>query len=161
MEFNARNDADRTFRIRTLGVASGGASTEGITMGRILINPAGLKALDAYTHVAIGTGQTVIHFAGQVAFDADGNVIGEGDLRAQVIACMNNLKIAMDAVGATWHDIVRRTVYATELGEPGTIARAIKEVTGDVQSPPQTMVKVAGLALPTLLVEIEATAVIG
>lgn len=130
-------------------------------MGRILINPPGLKELGAYTHIAIGTGQTVVHFAGQVAFDPEGNIVGEGDLRAQVIACMNNLKTAMDAVGATWEDIVKRTVYATTLGEPGTIARAIVEVTGNVQAPAQTMVKVAGLALPELLVEIEATAVIG
>lgn len=134
---------------------------KGPDMGRILINPTGLKQLSAYTHIAIGTGQTVVHFAGQVAFDPDGNLIGEGNLRAQVIACMNNLKTAMDAVDATWEDIVKRTVYATELGEPGTIARAIAEVTGDSQAPAQTMVKVAGLALPELLVEIEATAVIG
>ncbi|WP_157156334.1 RidA family protein [Diaminobutyricimonas sp. LJ205] len=129
-------------------------------MGRTLINPPGLKELSAYTHIAVGVGQTVVHFAGQVAFNAEGAVVGEGNMREQVIACMKNLKIAMDAVGATWDDIVRRTVYATDLSDPVTIGRAMAEVTGSTQSPPQTMVQVVALAHPALLVEIEATAVI-
>ena len=129
-------------------------------MGRILINPPGLSKPGAYSHVAIGTGGTIVHFAGQVAFDENGEIVGHGDLRAQVIQTMNNLKIAMDAVGATWDDIVHRKIYATEMGEPGTIGSAIREVTGDAGHPAQATVQVVALARPGLLVEIEAVAIL-
>ncbi len=70
------------------------------------------------------------------------------------------LGVAMDEVGATWDDIVRRTIYTLQPTEYETITRAIDSVTGGADHPAQTIVGVTGLAVPGLLIEIECTAVL-
>jgi enamine deaminase RidA (YjgF/YER057c/UK114 family) len=57
-----------------------------------------------------------------------------------------------------WEDIVRRTVYTTMPTEFETITGGIDEVTGGAEHPAPTIAGVSGLALPGLLIEIEATA---
>ena len=59
---------------------------------------------------------------------------------------------------SSWDDIVRRTVYTTMPTEFETISSAIAEVTGGAGYPAQTIAGVTGLALPGLLIEVEATA---
>jgi enamine deaminase RidA (YjgF/YER057c/UK114 family) len=128
--------------------------------------------------VAVATGSRTVHFAGQLALDRDFNVIGGDDLGEQTKAAMRNLEIAMAEVGATWDDIVRRTIYTLRPTEYETITAAIDEVTGGADHPAQTIqpdpaptrtwsrlrrdchvgLGVTGLALPGLLIEIEATA---
>ena len=127
-------------------------------MGRELVNPASLHPAPGFSHIAIATGSKVIYFAGQVALDPEFNIIGGDDLRAQTVAAMRNLEAAMNEVGATWDDIVRRTIYTTSPTEFETIASGVNEVTGGAGDPAQTIAGVIGLALPGLLVEIEATA---
>jgi enamine deaminase RidA (YjgF/YER057c/UK114 family) len=130
-------------------------------MGRQLTNPADLHPAPGFSHIAVATGARVIFFAGQVALDAEFNIIGEGDLRAQTVAAMRNLEVALRTAGATWDDIVRRTVYTTTPTEFETITSAIDEVTGGADHPAQAIAGVTGLALPGLLIEIEATASVG
>ena len=127
-------------------------------MGRELINPASLHPAPGFSHITVATGSKVIYFAGQVALDAEFNIIGGDDLRAQTIVAMRNLETAMHEVGVTWDDIVRRTIYTTSPTEFETIASGINEVTGGAGDPAQTIAGVSGLALPGLLIEIEATA---
>ena len=130
-------------------------------MGRTLINPPELHPAPGFSHIAVTTGQTLVFFAGQVALDPDFNIVGGDDLRAQTVAAMRNLEIAIEAAGATWDDVVRRTIYTTAPTEFETIAAAIGEVTGGAGDPAQTIAGVSGLALPGLLIEIEATASVG
>ena len=127
-------------------------------MGRELINPASLHPAPGFSHIAVATGSRTIYFAGQVALDAAFNIIGEGDLRAQTVAAMRNLEVAMREVDVGWDDIVRRTVYTTMPTEFETISSGIAEVTGGAADPAQTIAGVTGLALPGLLIEVEATA---
>lgn len=127
-------------------------------MGRELINPASLHPAPGFSHITVATGARTIYFAGQVALDREFAIIGEGDLRAQTIAAMRNLETAMREIDVTWDDIVRRTVYTTMPGEFETISSAMDEVTGGTQHPAQTIAGVSGLALPGLMIEIEATA---
>lgn len=124
------------------------------------INPAGLNTPPSYSHIAVARGSRQIFFAGQVPMDENSQVVAVGDLHAQTVATMRNLKIAMDAVGVRWEDITRRTIFTTQPFERVALAAAIKEVAGDSPLPPQTIVGVSGLALPELLVEIECTAVV-
>ena len=126
-------------------------------MGRELINPPDLHPTPGFSHIALATGKRLAFVAGQVALDREFNIIGEGDLRAQTIAAMRNLSQALTAIGGTWDDVVRRTIYTTMPHEFETMGEAIAEVTGGAPDPPQTIVGVVGLALPGLLVEIEAT----
>jgi enamine deaminase RidA (YjgF/YER057c/UK114 family) len=127
-------------------------------MARELVNPPALHPAPGFSHVAVAQG--VAFFAGQVALDPQFNVVGGDDVFAQTRAAMENLKIAMDAVGATWDDIVRRTIYTTVPTEFEAITRAIDAVTGGAEHPAQTIVGVTGLAVPGLMVEIECTALL-
>ncbi len=74
---------------------------------------------------------------------------------------MRNVEAALTAAGASWDDVVRRTVYTLHPTEYETITAAIDEVTGGAEHPAQTIVGVTGLAVPGLLIEVECTAVIG
>jgi enamine deaminase RidA (YjgF/YER057c/UK114 family) len=73
---------------------------------------------------------------------------------------MRNVEIALRSAGATWDDVVRRTIYTLHPTEYETITAAIDEVTRGAEHPAQTIVGVTGLAVPGLLIEIECTAVV-
>ena len=127
---------------------------------RELINPPDLHPAPGFSHVAIASSTKVVHFAGQVALAPDFGLVGGDDLAEQTRAAMRNLKLAMDAVGVGWGDVVRRTIYTLQPTEYEAITRAIDDVTGGAEHPAQTIVGVTGLAVPGLLIEIECTAVV-
>ncbi|KMO96109.1 RidA family protein [Streptomyces roseus] len=130
-----------------------------------LMDPAGLVEVDLYRQVATATGTKLIFVAGQVAWDADGAIVGEGDLAAQVEQCYLNVAAALAAAGASFGDVVKLTVYAVDLAPEKMplfaegIARAARKL-GVTPAAPLTGIGVAALAEPGLLVEVEATAVI-
>src|SRR5699024_6739973 len=66
-----------------------------------------------------------LDIAGQVALDQDFGIIGEADLSARTRAAMRNLRTALEAIGADWRDIVRRTIYTVYPTEFETITAAI------------------------------------
>jgi enamine deaminase RidA (YjgF/YER057c/UK114 family) len=129
-------------------------------MARELVNPPALHPAPGFSHVAVADGGRQAFFAGQVALDPQFNVVGGDDLFEQTRAAMENLRVAMDAVGAGWDDIVRRTIYTTAPTEFEAITRAIDSVTGGAEHPAQTIIGVTGLAVPGLMVEIECTALL-
>jgi enamine deaminase RidA (YjgF/YER057c/UK114 family) len=110
-------------------------------------NPAGLSAPRGYSYAVTVTGGTTKYIAGQVSLDKDGNLIGEGDVRAQLVQVYENLGIALKASGASFNDVsLLREVRANYLNS--------------VNPPANTLVGVTALAQPGHLVEIEATAII-
>lgn len=125
-------------------------------MGRELINPPELHPTPGFSHIAVPTGRRLVFIAGQVALDKEFDVVGD-DLATQTRAAMENVGTALQALGAGWDDVVRRTVYTTQPTEFNTIAKAMEEVHGSDRHPPQTIVGATGLALPELLIEIECT----
>ena len=127
---------------------------------RELVNPPELHPAPGFSHIAIASGTKVVHFAGQVALAPDFGLVGGDDLFEQTRGAMQNLKVAMDAAGVEWDDIVRRTIYTLQPTEYETITRAIDSVTGGAAHPAQTILGVTGLAVPGLLIEIECTAVV-
>jgi enamine deaminase RidA (YjgF/YER057c/UK114 family) len=126
---------------------------------RQLVNPQELHPAPGFSHIAIATGTKVVHVAGQVALDQQFGVVGGDDLGEQTKAAMRNVEVALRAAGATWDDVVRRTIYTVHPTEYETITAAIDEVTGGAEHPAQTIVGITGLAVPGLLIEIECTAV--
>jgi enamine deaminase RidA (YjgF/YER057c/UK114 family) len=126
-----------------------------------LQTPADLPAPNGYSHVAsVGPGSRLVWTAGQVALGADGAVIGPGDWEAQTRAVMQNLTIALAAGGARWSDVFKLTIYVTDTSALATV-RAVRDEFLDPSRPPtSSLVRVAGLFRPDLLIEIEAVAAI-
>lgn len=130
-----------------------------------LINPDGLPKVDIYRQVAVATGSRLVFIAGQVARDAAGGKVGEGDFAAQVEQCYLNIGTALAEVGGSFDDVVKLTVYLVDwtpdkmpLFVEG-VGRAAAKL-GVNPLPPLTGIGVAALAEPDLLVEVEATAVL-
>ncbi|MCX5152349.1 MULTISPECIES: RidA family protein [unclassified Streptomyces] len=134
-------------------------------MAITLVNPGGLPEIDAYRQVSIATGSKLVFTAGQVAWDADGVTVGEGDLAAQVARCYLNVATALAEAGAGFDDVAKLTVYVVDWTPDKMpllmegIARAATKL-GVTAAPPATLLGVAALDVPEHLVEIEATAVI-
>lgn len=133
-------------------------------MSREPVNPSELCDSISYgfSHAIKSTGGTTIHCAGQVAWDKDYNLIGEGDVVAQARQALSNLKQVLAAAGGSVADVVRLRTYVVnhtpDLIEP--IGAALAEFYGDVTPAANTWIGVQCLALPEFLIEIEATAVI-
>jgi 2-iminobutanoate/2-iminopropanoate deaminase len=105
----------------------------------------------------IGSGR-MIFVAGQVARDGAGNNVGKGDMRAQIEQVGNNIKDALESVGASLDDIVRTTTYVTDIDEYFKHADVRLRYFGNAV-PTSTTVEVRRLASPEHLLEIEAFAV--
>ncbi|MFG2292384.1 RidA family protein [Streptomyces sp. NPDC048603] len=134
-------------------------------MAVTLVNPDGLPTVDAYRQVAIATGSRTVYIAGQVAVDAHGAAVGEGDLAAQVEQCYLNVATALAGVGGSFDDVAKLTVHVVDWTPDKMtllmdgVARAAAKL-GATPVPPATLLGVAALDVPGHLVEIEATAVL-
>jgi enamine deaminase RidA (YjgF/YER057c/UK114 family) len=129
-------------------------------MPRQSTNPSELHPAPGFSHVTEARGQRLVYLAGQVALNPDFGIVGGDDLFEQTRAAMQNVEVALKAAGASWDDVVRRTIYTLQPTEYETITRAIEEVQGSSDHPAQTIIGVTGLAVPGLLIEIECTAAI-
>lgn len=131
-------------------------------MTRETINPDALYVSVEYgfSHAVKSDGNITIRCAGQVAWDKEYNVVGAGDVGAQARQVLANLKIVLEAAGATVGDVVRLRTYVVNhnpaLIEP--IGQALGEFYGEVMPAANTWIGVQALALPDFLIEIEATA---
>ena len=111
-----------------------------------------------YSHVVAATGR-LIAISGQVALDESGRLVGPGDPEAQARQVFENLRRCLAAADATFADVVKLTVYVTDLATM-TAVRAVRDEYVDTTRPPaSSAVQVAGLVLPELLLEIDALAV--
>ena len=128
-------------------------------MRRAIISPPFIHKTAGYSH-AVQAGNT-LYIAGQVALDPDGNIVGEGDIEAQVAQVWQNLKSVLGYAGGTVDDIVKITVFTTDIAYRPAIAAARERVYPHGRYPASTFLVVQSLARPELLVEIEAIAVIG
>ena len=114
-----------------------------------------------YSHVVSASGK-MIFVAGQISVDKGGNVVGAGDLRAQTVQVLENVKAALAAAGATFADVVKQNTYVVNLN--ADVLPIIREVRGQylpAENPPaSTLVGVTALALEGLLIEVEVVAVV-
>jgi 2-iminobutanoate/2-iminopropanoate deaminase len=118
-----------------------------------LAKPAGIFS----SGVKVPVGQ-MIFVSGQVARNAAGETVGRGDIRAQTRQTLENVKAVLEAAGATMDDIVKVTVFVTDVSH----LAAIHEVRAEYfrrDYPASTLVEVKSLVSPDLMIEIEAIAV--
>jgi enamine deaminase RidA (YjgF/YER057c/UK114 family) len=126
------------------------------------INPPGVSTPTGYTHVVSAPGGRIVFVSGQVAADASGQVVGEGDLARQADQVFENLKTCLAAAGATFADVTKLTTYVVNYKpEDRPIIVAARQRHLPAENPPaSTLVGVQALAAPAYLLEIEAVAVL-
>ena len=100
-----------------------------------------------------------IMVSGTAPVGADGEVVGVGDVYAQTKRCIEIIAVALEEAGAVLEDVVRTRMFVTDIEQWPEVARAHHEAFGSV-SPATTMVEVSRLIDPTMLVEIEADALL-
>ncbi|MBE7471993.1 MAG: RidA family protein [Anaerolineae bacterium] len=125
-----------------------------------LINPAAISQPTGYTHVVEVTGGKTVYISGQIAFDAEGKVVGVGDLAAQAHQVFANLRAALASVGADFTQVVKLNYYLLDMSQLPAVREIRNQYINTAQPPASTAVQVSGLAHPDLLIEIEAVAVI-
>jgi enamine deaminase RidA (YjgF/YER057c/UK114 family) len=101
-----------------------------------------------------------LYISGQLGLDASGELIGDGDARAQARQAWKNLVGILAHYGATPRHLVKTTTYITHWAYRPLVGEARDEVFPEPPYPPNTLVVVQGLAEPRFLVEIEAIAVL-
>ena len=101
----------------------------------------------------------IVHVAGTTATDQQGNLVGIGDARAQTIQVLNNIKRALESVGARLEDVVRTRIYVTDITKWEEIGKVHGEFFRQIL-PATTMVEVKSLVNPQMLVEIEVEAIV-
>lgn len=134
-------------------------------MAITFIDPDGLARVDVQRQVSVATGSKLVFIAGQVAWDEEGRTVGEGDLAAQLEYCYLKIGIALAAVGGSFNDVAKLTIYVVDWTQDKYplvlegIARASAKL-GITPAPPVSLLGISAGFTPDLMVEVEATAVI-
>ena len=126
------------------------------------LNPPDLCPTFGWTHVVSSTGGKTIHISGQVGINGKGEVVGKGDLKTQTEQAFRNIQHALTAVGATFRDVVKTSLFVVNLKpEHVPIIREVRSRFVNADHPPaSTLVGVSALVGADWLIEIEATAVL-
>jgi enamine deaminase RidA (YjgF/YER057c/UK114 family) len=131
--------------------------------GRVeFLDPDGLPRNPAFSNVAVVSGTVrTIYIGGQDAVDADGRIVGVGDIAAQTEQVLRNLRTALTAAGAGPEHVVKWNVFIVDGQDFATGYAAFQRVWGTPVDPPViTAAVVKGLARPEFLVEMDAIAVV-
>jgi enamine deaminase RidA (YjgF/YER057c/UK114 family) len=114
-----------------------------------------------YAHALTVSGRLAF-LAGQVALDADGQLVGAGDLAAQTRQALSNVLAILRTLGADWQHVLRFNWYVLDATQVQTIRdvrdEVIRSTLGDQVNPASTLVQVAALFRPDILVEVEVVA---
>lgn len=114
-----------------------------------------------YYAQAVKAGNT-LYVSGCVSWDANGNIIGAGDMKAQVAAVYTDLKETLAANGATFKQVIKETVFTTDMEalEANNDVRIKFYKDADSAPPSSTWIGCTCLAAPELMLEIECIAVV-
>ena len=126
------------------------------------LNPETLHHNPAFTQaVAVSGAVKTVYVGGQNAVDASGAIIGKGDIGAQTEQVMHNIQAALAAGGAGLEHVIKWNLYLVQ-GQPLEPGFAVfQRVWNRRPNPPAiSMMRVAGLANPDFLLEIDAIAVV-
>lgn len=114
----------------------------------------------AFNHGVVQPEGRILHMTGQVAWDAQGRIVGEEDCEAQIRQCFDNVEHILRAVGGRFDDIVSLTIYFLRHGDLPTIQRVRAEKLAPEIAPASILIQTPGLVDPRLLVEFVPIAVI-
>ena len=100
-----------------------------------------------------------VYISGTTATDAQGEIVGRDDIQAQAMQCLENVKSALERLGAKLEHVVRTRMYVTDIVQWEEVGRAHGQFFGKI-CPATSMVEVSALVMPEIMVEIEAEAII-
>lgn len=124
----------------------------------VFSSPDDLPAPNGYSHVVSIPPGRLVWTSGQVAMGPDRRMGTAGDWEGQTRTALANVGRALDAAGATWADVVKLTFFVVDMSALA-IVRAVRDEFVETASPPtSSLVQVAGLFHPDLLIEVEAVA---
>lgn len=101
----------------------------------------------------------IIEVAGTTAVDAEGQVVGAGDISKQTDYIFNKIRNALNHAGSRMSDVIRTRMYLTDINDWEAVARVHGDIFSDIK-PVSTLVEVSGLIDKELLIEIEVSAVV-
>jgi enamine deaminase RidA (YjgF/YER057c/UK114 family) len=125
------------------------------------VNPPELGTPPGYSQIVEVAARRILFIAGQTALDRDGKLVGKGDFAAQAAQVFHNLTIALQARGCTAANLVKLTVFVTDMDNLGSYREARNRFFATVTppaAPAVTLVEVSKLYGPDFLIEIEAIA---
>jgi enamine deaminase RidA (YjgF/YER057c/UK114 family) len=122
------------------------------------VNPPEISSPTGYSHVAEVRGGRLVYISGQIALDAQGKLVGKGDLEAQADQVFRNLGAALASVGCTARNVVKFTVFMRDVKDVAAYRRARDRFMGEGPRPASTLVEVSKLVSEDFLIEIEAVA---
>jgi enamine deaminase RidA (YjgF/YER057c/UK114 family) len=141
------------------GIAMTDTSTADVPTTANFINPETMHRPTGYTHVVEVTAGRPVYIAGQVALDPTGALVGPGDIRAQTRQVFDNLRAALQAVGASFDQVVKLNYYLVDAAQLPVVREVRDEYLNPRQLPASTAVEVRRLFRDDILIEIEAVAV--
>jgi 2-iminobutanoate/2-iminopropanoate deaminase len=112
-----------------------------------------------YAPVVTVRGGITVYVSGLVSRDKQGNVIGKGDMAAQIRQVGENLRLSLEAAGASLKDLVRTCTYVTDIDEFFRHVDTRQKYFGEAL-PTSSTIGVSRLSHPDFMVEVEAFAVI-
>jgi len=125
------------------------------------VNPPTLSAPRGYSHLAeVPGGSKLLFVAGQVPLDSAGNVVGKDDFRKQVEQVFENLRRALAAGGATFHDVVKLNFYLVDVSQLATVREVRDRYVNTATPPASTLVEVRRLFRDDVGLEVEAVAAV-
>jgi 2-iminobutanoate/2-iminopropanoate deaminase len=120
-------------------------------------NLANVRKSIYHHYIRVDQPQSLIFLSGQLSRDADGKLVGAGDMAEQTRQCIRNMRTVLEAAGGTLDDIVSIVVYTTDIRQFKEIVAARMEFFKD-RLPTSTIVEVNHLADPGLMIEFQAIA---
>ena len=137
--------------------------TRDATPSIVRINPPELGTPPGYSQIVDVSAGRIIFMSGQTALDRDGNVVGKSDFAAQAAQVFCNLAIALRASGCTAANLVKLTVFLTDMDNLALYREARNRFFASVTppaAPAVTLVEVSKLYGPDFMIEIEAIAAV-
>ena len=124
------------------------------------ITPAEAKPVAQYKMATRMEGGRLLYIAGQVARDAEGNVLAPGDIHTQARQVFQNLRQVLQAAGGDVSELLKITTYITKIENFPAVAE-VRSQFFPGEMPASTLIVVTRLAQPELLIEVEGMAAIG
>ncbi|WZX99971.1 RidA family protein [Bacillus sp. FSL W7-1360] len=128
-------------------------------MSKKFMNPKEMPPTFGYTHVVESRHARTIYISGQIALNQDGQVVGVNDLAGQTKQVFENIRIALEAAGVSFEDVIKLTFFLTDISQMHVV-RDIRDQYISVKNPPaSSAVEVSRLIKDELFIEVEAIAV--